>query len=188
MVYDMIFIANIRITKMKHKVNAVKPANALLQLFLLLNCWYMPVLAFNKRGTFDYELQDKFEAGLVLSGSEVKSVKNGHISLKGSFVTMHDNELYLTNANISPYPFSKASLAYDPNRSRKLLVRKSEIKSLIGKLQVKGLTLVPLRVYTKKRLIKLEFALARGKKAYDKRKDIAQKESKRNIDRTLKNS
>ena len=148
----------------------------------------MPVIATNKRGIFDYELQDKFEAGLVLTGAEVKSVKTGHISLRGSFVTMHDGELFLTNANISPYPFAKNSQAYDPNRSRKLLVRKSEIKSLIGKLQVKGLTLVPLRVYTKKRLIKLEFALARGKKAYDKRKDIAKKETKRKIDRVLKNN
>jgi SsrA-binding protein len=148
----------------------------------------MPVIATNKRGIFDYELQDKFEAGLVLTGAEVKSIKTGHISLKGSFVTMHDSELYLTNANISPYPFAKTSRLYDPNRSRKLLVRKSEIKSLVGKLQVKGLTLVPLRVYTKKRLIKLEFALARGKKAYDKRKDIAKKESKRRIERAIKNS
>ena len=148
----------------------------------------MPTIATNKRGIFDYELQDKFEAGLVLTGAEVKSVKTGHISLRGSFVTMHDSELYLTNANISPYPFAKTSNPYDPNQSRKLLVRKSEIKSLIGKLQVKGLTLVPLRVYTKKRLIKLEFALARGKKAYDKRKDIAKKETKRKIDRVLKNN
>jgi len=148
----------------------------------------MTVIATNKRGIFDYELRDKFEAGLVLTGAEVKSVKTGHISLRGSFVTMHDSELYLTNANISPYPFAKNSHPYDPNKSRKLLVRKSEIRSLIGKLQVKGLTLVPLRVYTKKRLIKLEFALARGKKAYDKRKDIAKKESKRKIDRALKNS
>jgi SsrA-binding protein len=148
----------------------------------------MAAIATNKRGIFDYELQDKFEAGLVLTGAEVKSVKTGHISLKGSFVTMHEGELFLTNANISPYPFAKNSQSYDPNRSRKLLVRKSEIKSLIGKLQVKGLTLVPLRVYTKKRLIKLEFALARGKKAYDKRKDIAKKETKRKIDRALKNN
>ena len=148
----------------------------------------MSAISTNKRGIFDYELQDKFEAGLVLTGAEVKSVKTGHISLRGSFVTMHDGELFLTNANISPYPFAKTFQSYDPNRSRKLLVRKSEIKSLIGKLQVKGLTLVPLRVYTKKRLIKLEFALARGKKAYDKRKDIAKKESKRKIDRALKNA
>jgi SsrA-binding protein len=148
----------------------------------------MSTLATNKRAHFDYELQDKYEAGLVLSGAEVKSVKNGHISLKGSFVTLHESELYLTNANITHYPFANVKIAYDPTRSRKLLVRKSEIKSLIGKLHVKGLTLVPLRVYTKRRLIKLEFAVGRGKKAYDKRSDIAKTESKRNIERALKSS
>jgi len=148
----------------------------------------MATLATNKRASFDYELEDHFEAGLVLSGAEVKSVKNGHISLKGSFVTMHETELFLTNANISPYPFAKATLAYDPTRSRKLLVKKAEIRSLIGKLHTKGLTLVPLRVYTKRRLIKLEFAIGRGKKAFDKRSDIAKKEDKRKIERALKNT
>ncbi len=146
----------------------------------------MANIAFNKRAVFDYELTDHFEAGLVLTGAEVKSVKNGHMSLKGSFVTMHSAELFLTNANIPPYPFAKISLSYDPTRSRKLLVHKSQIRSLIGKLHTKGLTLVPLRVYTKRRLIKLEFAVGRGKKAFDKRADIAKKESKRNIQRALK--
>lgn len=148
----------------------------------------MSDLAKNKRAFFDYELLERFEAGLMLTGAEVKSIKTGHISLKGSFVTMHDEELYLTNATISPYPFAKNLASYDPTRSRKLLVRKSEIKSLIGKLHIKGLTLVPLRVYTKKRLIKLEFAVGKGKKAFDKRSDIAKKEAKRKIERTLKNS
>ncbi|HOW60893.1 MAG TPA: SsrA-binding protein SmpB [Candidatus Moranbacteria bacterium] len=148
----------------------------------------MADIAFNKRAGFDYELQKKFEAGLMLTGAEVKSVKNGHISLKGSFVTMHDGELYLTNANISPYPFAKTAETYNPTRSRKLLVRKSEISSLIGKLQTKGLTLVPLRVYTKKRLIKLEFALAQGKKKFDKRENIAKRESKRRMERFIKNN
>lgn len=148
----------------------------------------MADITFNKRAIFDYEIQKKFEAGLMLTGAEVKSIKTGHISLKGSFVTMHNGELYLTNANISPYPFAKTAMTYDPTRSRKLLVRKSEIASLIGKLQIKGLTLVPLRVYTKKRLIKLEFALAQGKKAFDKRSNIAKRESKRRIDRVLKNN
>lgn len=148
----------------------------------------MADIAFNKRAGFDYELQKKFEAGLMLTGAEVKSVKNGHISLKGSFVTMHDGELYLTNANISPYPFAKTAETYNPTRSRKLLVRKSEISSLIGKLQTKGLTLVPLRVYTKKRLIKLEFALAQGKKKFDKRENIAKRESKRRMEKFIKNN
>jgi len=148
----------------------------------------MPTLATNKRAHFDYELQDKYEAGLVLTGGETKSSKMGHISLKGSFVTIHESELYLTNATISRYPFTDPLIAYDPTRSRKLLVKKSEIKSLIGKLHIKGLTLVPLRVYTKRRLVKLEFAVAKGKKAHDKRSDIAKNESKRNIERALKSS
>lgn len=148
----------------------------------------MPTLATNKRAHFDYELHDKYEAGLVLTGAEVKSVKNGHISLKGSFVTLHDGEVYLTNATISHYPFANFKIAYDPTRSRKLLIKKSEIKSLIGKLHTKGLTLVPLRVYTKKRLIKLEFAIGRGKKTHDKRSDIAKNEATRSMQRALKNS
>ena len=148
----------------------------------------MATVITNKRAHFDYELQDRFEAGLVLTGAEVKSIKTGHISLKGSFVTIHGGELYLTNANIPPYPFANIKIAYDPTRSRKLLVKKSEIKSLVGRIHERGLTLVPLRVYTKKRLIKLEFALAKGKKAYDKRSDIAKKEDKRNMDRALKNA
>lgn len=148
----------------------------------------MSTLAINKRAVFDYEILDKYEAGLMLSGAEVKSVKNGHLSLKGSFVTIHDNELYLTNAHVSPYPYANPKISYDPTRSRKLLVRKAEIKSLIGKMHVKGLTLVPLRVYTKRRLVKLEFAVGRGKKAFDKRTDIAKRESKREMDRKLKNA
>lgn len=148
----------------------------------------MAELAFNKRASFDYEFLKKFEAGLMLTGAEVKSVKTGHISLKGSFVTLHDGELYLTNANIPPYPFAKNTGTYDPTRSRKLLVRKAEIASLIGKLQVKGLTLVPLRVYTKKRLIKLEFALGQGKKAFDKRANIAKREANIRIERAMKNN
>lgn len=146
----------------------------------------MPILAVNKRATFDYEILDRFEAGLMLTGAEVKSIKTGHISLKGAFVTLHEGELWLTNANIPPYPFANLGSSYDPTRSRKLLVKKSEIKSLIGKIHAQGLTLVPLRVYTKKRLIKLEFALAKGKKAFDKRADIGKKEAKRAIERKLK--
>jgi SsrA-binding protein len=148
----------------------------------------MATLATNKKASFEYELLDKFEAGLVLTGAEVKSVRMGHMSLKGAFVTMHGSELFLTNATVSAYKFANLSAGYDPTRSRKLLVRRAEINSLIGKLHQKGLTLVPLRVYTKKRLVKLEFALARGKKAFDKRSDIAKKDAKRAIERTLKSA
>lgn len=148
----------------------------------------MSTIAFNKRAGFDYELLEKYEAGLVLTGAEVKSIKTGHISLKGAFVSLHEGELYLTNATIPRYPFSDPNKPYDPTQSRKLLVKRSQIKGFIGKLHSEGLTLVPIRVYTKKRLIKLEFALAKGKKKFDKRKDIAKKEDKRKMERALKNS
>lgn len=148
----------------------------------------MTTMAVNKRARFDYEIHDRYEGGLVLTGAEVKSIKTGHISLKGSFVTIKGGELFLTNANIPQYKFAKNLTSYDPTRSRKLLVKKSEIKSLIGKTHAQGLTLVPLRVYTKKRLIKVEFALAKGKKAVDKRSDIAKKEARRAIERKLKNA
>ncbi|MFA5777732.1 MAG: SsrA-binding protein SmpB [Parcubacteria group bacterium] len=147
----------------------------------------MNILAKNKRATFDYELQDKYEAGLVLTGPEVKSIKTGHISLNGSFVTRKSQEFFLTNASIPPYKFSGEIKNYDPTRSRKVLLKKSEIKHLIGKMNVEGLTLVPLCVYTKRKLIKLEFAVGRGKKQFDKRDTIQKREAKRKMERTLKN-
>lgn len=146
----------------------------------------MAVLARNKRAGYNYELEDRYEAGLVLSGQEVKSIKTGHISLSGSFVTRKGNELFLTNASIPSYKFAGTIVNYDPTRSRKLLLKKSEIKQLAGKISVKGLTLVPLCVYTKKKLIKLEFAIGKGKKRFDKRTAIAKRAAKRRIEKTLK--
>lgn len=148
----------------------------------------MPTLAFNKRANFDYEIGDKYEAGLVLAGQEVKSVKMGHISLKESFVTVKGTELYLTNAHITPYKHAGELKNYDPTRPRKLLLKKSEIKHLTGKVRIQGLTLVPISVYTKKRLIKLEFGVGKGKKKHDKRETISKREVERNIRRELKNS
>lgn len=148
----------------------------------------MTTLAINKRARLDYELADRFEAGLMLLGAEVKSIKTGHISLKGSFIAIREGELYLTNADIPQYKFAKNLLHYENTRSRKLLLKKSEIKSLLGKMHAQGLTLVPLRVYTKKRLIKLEFAIGKGKKSFDKRSDIAKKEAKRKMERALKSA
>ncbi len=147
----------------------------------------MNILAKNKRAGYDYELQEKFEAGLVLTGSEVKSVKTGHISLKGSFITRKGSEFFLTNAHIPIYKFSGQVKNYDPVRPRKILLRKSEIKHLIGKASVQGLTLVPICVYTKRKLIKLEFAVGRGKKQFDKRSTIAKREEKRRMEQSLKN-
>jgi SsrA-binding protein len=147
----------------------------------------MTTLAKNKRAAYDYELGDRYEAGLVLSGPEVKSIKTGHISLTGSFVTRRGQELFLTNATIPPYKFSGDIKNYDPTRSRKVLLRKSELKYLIGKMSTEGLTLVPVCVYTKRKLLKLEFAIGQGKKRFDKRDVISKREDKRRMERTLKN-
>jgi len=149
----------------------------------------MPTLAVNKRANFDYEIADKYEAGLVLFGHEAKSVKTGHINLAGSFVTIKSagksiSELYLINAHISLYAKASTVKAYEPTRPRKLLLHKNEIKKLIGKKQEQGLTLVPLKVYTKRSLIKLEFGVGRGKKKTDKRETIKKREVDRQI-RTL---
>lgn len=161
----------------------------------------MAVLAYNKRANFDYKISDIYEAGLVLTGQEVKSVKAGQISLKESFVTVRGTELFLTNAHISPWKHAGDIKNYDPTRSRKLLLRKPEIKHLIGKIRTEGLTLVPIRVYTKKRpvrnvsqakrsdtggLLKLEFGVGKGKKEYDKRKTIAKREAERRIEKALR--
>lgn len=148
----------------------------------------MPTLAINKRGRFDYEIADTFEAGLVLVGHEVKSIKTGHVSLKGSYVTVKssDNkaELFLINAHIPLYDKVGKAIEYEPTRPRKLLLHKNEINKLIGKKQEQGLTLVPLKIYTKRSLIKLEFGIGRGKKKVDKRQDIKKRETERQL-RTL---
>jgi len=146
----------------------------------------MTTTAYNKRANFDYLISDKYEAGLVLTGQEVKSVKAGHISLKESFVTVKSGELYLTNAHITPYKHAGEITNYDPTRPRKLLLKRSEIRRLVGKVRAEGLTLVPIRVYTKKRLLKLEFGVGKGKKKFDKREDLAKKDAQRNMRRTLK--
>jgi len=146
----------------------------------------MTTLALNKKAKFDYEFLEKYEAGLVLFGHEVKSIKTGHISLKGAFVTIHNGELYLTNALVPLYQHAGNIKNYDPNRSRKLLVKKSEIRSLVGKKTQAGLTMVPIRVYTKRSLIKLEFALAKGKTKYDKRNVLKKRDTDRNIARALR--
>ncbi len=147
----------------------------------------MPILAANKRATFDYEILEKFEAGLVLAGYEVKAVKLGHMSLKGAYVIISGGEAYLLNAHITPYQPKNMPISYEPTRSRKLLLHKSEIKTLIGESKEKGLTLVPLSVYTNKiGKIKLSFAVARGKKKFDKRASISERETKRNIQRALR--
>lgn len=150
----------------------------------------MPVLAVNKRANFDYDIQETYEAGLVLLGHEVKSIKTGHVSLKGSYVTFKKQtgkilpEAYLTNAHIPLYKHAGKILNYEPTRPRKLLLKKKEITYLMGKKDQQGLTLVPLKIYTKHSFIKLEFGVGKGRKKYDKREVIKKRELNRNI-RTL---
>ena len=146
----------------------------------------MPTLATNPRAKYDYQILETYEAGLVLTGQEVKSIKTGHISLKGSYVTIKNEEAWLINAQIPPYQPKNAPADYQPTRSRKLLLHKQEIKSLIGQTKQKGLTLVPLRVYTKHGRIKLAFGIGRGKRIVDKRETIKKREAKRKIERALK--
>lgn len=148
----------------------------------------MTTVARNNQAKFDYELLNHYEAGLVLLGHEVKSIKTGHISLRGSFVTFKGDELFLTNALIPLYKHAGKIPEYDPQRSRKILVSRAEIRGLIGKKKQAGLTMVPIRVYTKGKLIKLEFALARGKSKYDKRQSIKKRDTDRNIARVLRSS
>lgn len=148
----------------------------------------MPTLATNKKARFDYEILETFEAGIVLSGQEVKSARNGQISLSGAYVVI-DRQLHmqLLNASISAYKMAGPLPDYDPNHSRKLLLHKKEIEYLAGKIQQAGLTLIPLSLYTKHSKIKVEIGLARGKKKYDKRETIRDREDKRQISRLLKN-
>lgn len=149
----------------------------------------MSVLVKNKQIGFNFQILEEFMAGLVLTGAEVKAVKNGHLSLKGSFVSIKNGQAWLKKAHISPY--AKASIAslknYNPEKDRKLLLTKKEIAYLSNKTNQKGLTIVPISVYTTRRLIKVKIALVKGKKKFDKREDIKKKDIKRKILQKLKN-
>jgi len=123
----------------------------------------------NKKATFDYDILEKYEAGIELFGFEVKSIKGGHGSLAGTQVVVRDNEAWLIGANIPPYQVGNTPAGYEPTRSRRLLLTKHEIKELIGKREQKGLTLVPLALYNKNSKIKVSVAVAKGRKKYDKR-------------------
>jgi len=147
----------------------------------------MPPYAINKKAQFDYEFLEKYEAGLVLTGSEVKSIRSGQVSLKGSFVTFYNNQAFLINTHIPPYRFAGVQKNYEPERNRALLLKDKEISYLRGKLQEKGLTIVPISLYTKGRHIKLEIAVTRGKKKYDKRESIKKRDLDKEMARSFKN-
>jgi len=146
----------------------------------------MKVLAENKKAYFNYKILEKFEAGIVLNGQEVKSLKTRGINLAGSYIFIKNNEAFWIGAKIPAYQPKNAPLDYQPERTRKLLLKKSEIKYLTGKSKQKGLTLIPLRLYTKNGLIKIEFGIAKGLKKVDKREIIKKREIDKEIKRTLK--
>lgn len=135
----------------------------------------------NRKAFFDYEILDRFEAGIHLVGAEVKSLRNGHAKLDGSYVKVIGSEIYLVGAQIFPYIYARPK-GHDPSRTRKLLLHKKEIVSLKGKLDSANLTLVPLSWYTKGPLVKLEVGLARGKKQYEKREAKKREDQKRELE------
>lgn len=141
----------------------------------------------NKRAFFDYEITDKFEAGINLTGAEVKAMREGHADLTGAFVRIIGNEAYLINSRVFPYEYARPE-NFDPKRTRKLLLHKKEIISLKSKTEGSNLTIVPLNWYTSNRLIKLEIALGKSKKQFDKKQSIKKKDLDREQEEMLKNS
>ena len=143
------------------------------------------LIANNKKAYHDYFILDKYETGIALAGTEVKSLRMGKCSIKESFIRIEDGEVFIYGMHISPYEkgniFNK-----DPLRVRKLLLHRGEINKLIGKTKEKGMTIVPLKVYLKGSLVKVEIGLAKGKKLYDKRQDIAKKDQQREASRDFK--
>ncbi len=143
-------------------------------------------LIHNKKATFNYEILERFEAGIVLEGYEVKAVRKGMGSLLGAYITLRGNEAFLVKAAIQPYQQANTPKGYNPERERKLLLSQKELKKLATELNTAGLTIVPISLYNKGRIIKLEIALVRGKKKQDKRESIKERDVKRDIARTLK--
>ncbi len=139
----------------------------------------------NKKAYHDYFIEEKFEAGMVLRGTEVKSLRMGKANLNDSFAMVKGGEAFLHNLHISPYDFGNRE-NHDPDRMRKLLLHKKEIVKLFGKVREQGYSLVPLRLYFKNGLVKVEMGLAKGKKLYDKREDMKQKDMKRDVAQALK--
>ncbi len=145
----------------------------------------MKVIAENRKARHDYLIEECFEAGIELKGTEVKSMRAGRANLKDSFAVIENGELYLYGMHISPYEHGNI-FNVEPMRPRKLLMHKKEIMRLLGKTKEQGLTLVPLKAYFKKDKIKIELALAKGKKLYDKREAAAEKSAKREIEKAMK--
>lgn len=151
----------------------------------------MEILASNKKIGFDYQILETYEVGLVLFGYEVKSIRKGQVNLKGSYISFrvnnkNKNEAYLINSFVSLYKPAGKINDYNPERPRKILLKKKELNYLLGKKQEKGLTIVPVRLYTKNSFIKLEIAVVKGKKTFDKREDLKKKEIEKHIKTLIK--
>lgn len=143
-------------------------------------------IADNRKARHDYELYDRYEAGLELKGTEIKSIRRGKVQLKDSYISFYNNEAYIKGIHISPYEFGNI-FNHDETRDRKLLLHKKEIRKLYQDTRIKGYTVVPVRLYLSKGLAKLEIALAKGKNLHDKRESQKAKDAKREIEKALKN-
>ena len=143
------------------------------------------VVAENRKAFHDYFIEDRVEAGIVLTGTEIKSIRNGRVNLKDSYARLNDGEVWVYQMHISPYEQGNR-FNHDPLRPRKLLLHRSEINKLVGKIQLQGLTLIPIKIYLKRGMAKVELAVGQGKKNYDKRQALAEREGKRDIERALR--
>ncbi len=144
------------------------------------------LVARNKKAFFDYHIEDRYEAGLVLTGSEIKSIRNGGANLSDGYVAIRNGEAFLLQTHIAPYRQGGKYFNHEPFRTRKLLLHRREIDSIIGRVQRRGLTLLPLQLYFKGNLAKLDIGLAKSKKNYDKKKDIIDKQQERDASREVK--
>ena len=143
-------------------------------------------LAVNRKAFHDYAIEETFEAGIALVGSEIKSVRGGKVNLRESYVRVERGEAWLLNAHVSPYPQAGTHFNHDPLRPRKLLLHANQIRYLRGKVEQKGLTIVPLKIYLVRGRAKVEIALARGRKLYDKRDAMAERDAERALARVVK--
>ena len=143
------------------------------------------IIAVNKRARFDYEIDDLYEAGMALQGTEVKSLRQGRVTLKDAYADIQNGEVYLVNAHIDQYEQGNRH-NHDPERPRKLLLHKGEIRRLVGKTKERGLTLIPTRIYFTRGKVKVEIGLAKGKKNYDTRQDLKRRTAQRDIERSLR--
>ena len=150
-----------------------------------MNTDYIKIIATNKKAWHNFTIESEYEAGIVLSGTEVKSIRQGRVSFQDAYADVKNNELFLRQLHITPYKYAYYN-NHEPLRTRKLLLHRYEIKKLLGKIKEKGYTLVPLKIYFKRDKIKVLIGLCKGKKLYDKRESIKQRDLKREMDRERK--